>query len=427
MKKLESRIPPRILNSQFVILHFVALLAAGCGRKGPPLAPIVRVPAAPADFAAERRGNTVEITFKVPSTNTDDTRPANIERVDVYAYTGPETPSAADLVRRGSRIGTIDVKAPRDPNKTIDPDEPASDLEPLTGAGIDQGVVTELFEELTGDMLRPVNADAATASAPIEDGRPLLGPTPTAASRSYAAVGISTSGRAGSPSKPVAVPLVPAPETPAQSSIRYDENAVTVTWPSRGGAVIEPAISGDQVAGEGTVLASRPLGSSAPAMGFHVYEVGSERFETRLTTDPLNVNRFEDRRIEWGAHRCYTVRSVRTLGALSVESEPAPPACETLVDRFAPTAPKGLVAVPSESAISLIWDPATEKDWAGYLVLRRPAASGELSPVTPEPIQETTFTDKVAPGAAFIYAIQAVDKAGNKSAPSAESTPEVAR
>ena len=37
-----------------------------------------------------RRADAVELQFTVPSTNTDGTRPANIERVDVYGFAGPD-------------------------------------------------------------------------------------------------------------------------------------------------------------------------------------------------------------------------------------------------------------------------------------------------------------------------------------------------
>jgi Prokaryotic lipoprotein-attachment site len=80
----------RIPNSKFLILDFVlagSVLLLGCGRKGPPLPPFVRMPVAPGDLAAARRGDTVDIKFVVPSANTDETRPANVERIDVYALT----------------------------------------------------------------------------------------------------------------------------------------------------------------------------------------------------------------------------------------------------------------------------------------------------------------------------------------------------
>jgi hypothetical protein len=115
------------------------------------------------------------------------------------------------------------------------------------------------------------------------------------------------------------------------------------------------------------------------------------------------------------------VRAVATVGALSVESGEQPAKCVTLVDTFPPAAPKGLTGVASEAAISLIWEPNTEKDLAGYLVLRGvpPGDNVEtLAPVTPAPIQATIFNVAVQPGVRYVYAIVAVDKAGNRSGPS---------
>src|SRR5204863_405841 len=56
----------------------------------------------------------------------------------------------------------------------------------------------------------------------------------------------------------------------------------------------------------------------------------------------------------------------------------------------------------------------------------RGAAAEKPKPVTPKPIQETTFRDAVASGTRATYAIQAVDKAGNVSAMS-ETTEETSR
>jgi hypothetical protein len=177
----------------------------------------------------------------------------------------------------------------------------------------------------------------------------------------------------------------------------------------------------------GATLPSQPIGCDAPAVGYHVYEVASEQPETRLTDKPLAGSPFVDSRMTWNTERCYTVRTVHSIGALSVESEPAPPVCEKLIDTFPPAAPKGLVAVASEGAINLIWDANPERDLAGYLVLRAPASSKEFTTVTHEPLRDTTFTDKVPARTPFVYAIQAVDANGNRSASSAESPAESAR
>ena len=71
--------------------------------------------------------------------------------------------------------------------------------------------------------------------------------------------------------------------------------------------------------------------------------------------------------------------------------------------------------------ISLIWEPNAEKDLAGYIVLRGVEPAQTLEPITPEsaPIVETSFKDTVTPGIAYVYAVRAVDQAGNVSPVSA--------
>jgi hypothetical protein len=395
------------------------MLVTGCGRKGPPLPPFVRTPIAPGELSAARRGDSVDLKFVVPSSNTDQTRPANIERIDIYALTHTARVTDLDVITRGERIASVDVKAPRDPNRTIDPGEPASDLQPLVGTGLEQGASADVFEELT---LGVPAAPAAVDSNRPSDGRPLTGPSCQMPTRTYLAIGISTQGRRGQFSRQASVPLVTAPAALPQPSVKYDESGVTIAWQAAGAApgASEPA---------GARLASRPIGCSSPAVGYHVYEIAATppAPDRRLTDQPLAASPFVDSRMTWGAERCYTVRAVHSIGPLSVESGPAPPVCEKLTDTFPPAAPKGLVAVASEGAINLIWDASSDKDLAGYLVLRAPAATRQFSPVTPEPLHDTTFTDKVQPGVPFVYAVLAVDSNGNRSAPSGESPAESAR
>jgi hypothetical protein len=97
-----------------------------------------------------------------------------------------------------------------------------------------------------------------------------------------------------------------------------------------------------------------------------------------------------------------------------------------LVDTFPPAAPKGLQAVATEGVINLIWDANTEADLDGYILLRGIAPGGELASITPSPVRETAFRDPVPAGVRYVYALRAVDKAGNASQPS-ERLEEAAR
>ena len=90
----------------------VAVLASiGCGRKGPPLPPLLKMPAAPGEMRAERHASTVDVEFSVPTANTDGTRPANVSRIDVYALTADRAVNEADVIKFGTKIASLNVNS----------------------------------------------------------------------------------------------------------------------------------------------------------------------------------------------------------------------------------------------------------------------------------------------------------------------------
>lgn len=369
--------------SRLPVFVAVALSAwlSGCGKKGPPLPPLVRIPSPPVDFVAERRGLGVDVRFTLPASNSDSSRPANIQRVEVYALNGAEKLTENDVLKAGLRVGVVDVKAPRNLNDTVDADGPDSDVEALEGPGLDQGATAHVREILPGV------------------------PVANETTRTYVGVSITTRGRRGSVSTPVAVSLSPAPGAPAQPTVGYDETAISVEWP--------------------------PLSAHENAqVVYHVYDVTSPDSagtlavaagpaESRLSEMPLADTQYRDARVEWNRERCYAVRAVLTYGGLPVEGEASERRCVVLKDTFPPAPPTGVTAVASENAINLIWTPSPERDIAGYRVLRTIPPSSALTEVTSSTITESTFTDTVTPGVRYVYAVQAIDTAGNASEPSA--------
>ena len=67
-----------------LVCLFTTVLFWGCGKKGPPLAPLIRMPAPLTELAARRLGNEVYIGFTLPTADQDGTQPADLIRVDVY-------------------------------------------------------------------------------------------------------------------------------------------------------------------------------------------------------------------------------------------------------------------------------------------------------------------------------------------------------
>jgi hypothetical protein len=401
----------------------VVLLCVACGKKGPPLPPLVKLPVAPENLTAARRGNIVELQFTVPGTNTDGTRPANVSQAEVYAITAPPTVAPltdAQVLKFGTRVGSVPVKAPKNPNLTADADDPSDEVDAPEGPGLEQGSVARLEEPLTAEMLTPVKLpDDPQAPAIDQDeviARPLLGPAPTPIARTYAAFGTSTRGRKGPLSARVVVPLVPPPLPPSPPAISYDETAVTVTWrPISERSPVQAATGG---AGE-DVLPATQIGVTRPVIMYNVYDATAPASLVKLTKEPIAEPRYADGRIVWGEERCYAVRTAESVEGFAIESDASPATCKTLVDTFAPAAPKSVTGIPSEGAINLIWEPNAERDLAGYIVLRAAAPSETLEPITPAPIPETSLKDAVAAGVQYVYAVKAVDRAGNASPPSA--------
>lgn len=398
----------------------LALIAGGCGKKGAPLAPLVRMPAAVADLKARRLGSDVHLQFTIPAANVDGSGPADLDRIEVYAYTG-RPPNDAAILKDGTLVGTVQVRRPPPPQEEEDETAPPKPAPP-PGPGVDQGAEASVVETLTPaafELTSPRAGSAAGGSA-IDAGlalplwAPVVEPPPA---RLYAAVGINRKGRRGPLSPRATLTLVEPPPAPAAPEVTYAADAITVTWPKPDTRrpVQEPASD--------EMLASRSIGDAPPTRTYNIYDVtpaaagpapesGAPRPPTPLNDEPLAATTYGDSRLEFGVERCYRVRTVAMAGEVRVESAPSPAACVTPRDTFPPAAPASLAAVAAEGAISLIWEANTEKDLAGYLVLRGQAPGETLQTLTPAPIRESTYRDTtVQRGLRYVYVVVAVDTA----------------
>lgn len=440
--------PTRAAGRPAALLALVVLAATGgCGKKGPPLAPLVRVPSAP-EARAVRRGDHVAIQVRVPGGNADGSSPADVAGVEVYGYTG-ETPDEEAMRRDGTLVATIRVRPPVEepeegPAASSKPPRPPGSMKD----GFDQGDLVTVGETIgpaerevvvpsrkKKDEEPPAEPDLAYSPSagawvaiPPPLGPPVAGPE---ASRVYMAVGLTRKGRRGAFSAPLRVPLLPAPTPPAALAVRYDEKTITLTWeapPDVRRATLPPRSHAD-------LLDAKPLGMPSSAGTFNAFlappppgaeaaappaapQVAPGPAPTPLNTAPLAEPRFEEPVPGQVAQRCYQVTAVATYPAGAVQSEPSAPACAALTDTFPPAPPKGLAAVGGGGAISLIWERTEAADLAGYLVLRA-QGKGEPVALTAAPIAETTFRDEqVKPGVTYRYVVVAVDKAGNRSQPS---------
>lgn len=411
-----------------VLLLFVCLAALeACGKKGPPLPPLARIPNAPAEPRAVRVGEDVYLSFVVPSANVSGQTPADVGEIEVFAFTGYVAPAGPDPTRAAVRIGTYGVQpvlpAPPPPPEGA-PVPPPPPLPP----GFVQGATAVVRETLTPEAFEPTMVAAAAVVPPQEEDAatgagesppgPLVAPADAAPlKRFYIVVARGPRGRLSAPSTIVSVPLEGASDPPSDVRLDYTEAAMTVRWTSSPSAHAAPE------AADPSLLPSRPLRPLPQATTYHVFEVPrgappavdpyTLSFPEPLSPQPVAVPELAvPGPVRFGVERCFVVRPVDVAAGVPVLGLASEPGCVTPVDTFPPAPPQRLAAIAGLDAINLIWESNTEADLAGYLVLRGTAPGDTLQALTPTPIRETTYRDtSVKPGERYVYAVVAVDTA----------------
>jgi hypothetical protein len=187
-------------------------------------------------------------------------------------------------------------------------------------------------------------------------------------------------------------------------------------------------------------LPAKSLGFNSVATTYHVYDVtppanpvAADPYAITvpkpLTPAPVLDTEFVIKSPAFGTERCFEIRPVDQVFGTVVIGPASPRTCVTPKDTFPPAAPKNLAAIAGAGVINLIWDPNTESDLAGYLVLRGEAPGDTLQPVTKEPITTTSYRDEdVRVGTRYVYAVVAVDRATPSNAsPQSNRAEETAR
>ncbi len=498
---------PRSLRARRIAILTLALVASACGKKGPPLAPFVRVPAVVTSVTPQRVGGDVYLAFKIPETNADGQKPAAIAAIEVYAITSLAPPATEAQRELATLIATLPVRPmlaeiPVPANGSPPPPIP---LPP----GVDRGAAVVVKEALTPEtrvaVALPVETPAMVAPDPVAVEAPfgpLVAPAPaTMPRRHYFVIGKSARGRESVPSTPVSVPFDAGSSAPGTPVITSTATDMTITWPpspdARTSTWLLPSASARETSGElrrdlavaasGRVggppqdavganatpsntspkvlppLTAKSLGFNTEATRYHVYDVTSPSASARtesgelrrdlagaasgregglvpvdpdpfaiampapLTPAPVAETEFVIKGVTFDAERCFEVRPVDQVPGALVIGPASPKTCVIPKDSFPPAAPGSLAAIAGAGVINLIWDANAESDLAGYLVLRSEAPGDTLQRLTPEPVAVTSYRDEsVRPGTRYVYAVIAVDRAGNTS-PQSNRAEETAR
>ena len=329
----------------------LAAIALGCGMRGPPLAPLVIVPAQVASVSAERFDDQVFVSFQVPTENADGSAPADLDRVEVYALTtrpvdGRDVPPPFDdWFDAASLVATILVRSPdaTEPRRKSAEGPSGDDTSEVQGADV------TVVERLTPDTfvlqtLEDEDEDegAAEADADLVDepprASPLVGPAlPRPPRRTYVVRGVSRRGRGGSPSSRVSVPLTQAPDPPSAPTVTYTESEIELVWnpPATVRLPIQEPATDD-------VLAAKPIVESPTPSAFQIYDVTEDAAEAEvrrpqpLNSTPQSDTTHRETRITFGG-RAVLRRPNGRLGRWDGDSKPAIGAVLCHVRRHVPT------------------------------------------------------------------------------------------
>ncbi|HXB62343.1 MAG TPA: fibronectin type III domain-containing protein [Acidobacteriaceae bacterium] len=363
-------------NAALLSAAAVLLLLAGCASPGAPQPPSLHLPRPVNDLQAQRVGDSVQLRWTMPHDTTD----------------------GQELV--GQRTVAVCRRM---------------------GAG-----VCEQVQSLPETPAAKVTLEDVLPPAVVKASPELL---------TYEIEVMSTAGRSTGASDPAytASGAAPLPVNGLQSAVT--EQGVVLSWQQA------PEVS--MSAGTEILLRRERLHGATVASAYE--KSASQKNPLAPQREPdvqmLRVHADAggtlDASAVFGEQYAYTVQRVEKLvlagQSVEIRSEPSETVNVDVRDVFPPQAPQGLaVADPVRGAdgsyaIDLSWEANAEPDLAGYFVYRRDAGTQATAVrMNAQPLPAPAFHDaSLLTGHTYTYSVTAVDKSGNESKHSAESTEEV--
>jgi fibronectin type 3 domain-containing protein len=341
---------PRARRRLLALLLAVGALAA-CGKKGPPVAPELRVPVSPAALHGAVDERSIVVSWVAPGTRMDGTR---LREVALYKLYRREEAGAG----------------------------------PVKSAMLSSGRVVGYDEIAVIKTAAPAPAVVRGSSVTWIDQRALS----VGRRYVYVVTAEDAQGRTSAPSERLVVPFLAAPKAPRALRASPGDRRVSLTWEPPAALMDDSPVTGPLAY---IVLRGGTSGALAP-----------------ITPQPVAGTAFTDTAVDNDTDYRYAVRAVRVEGAVIASGETSPTVAVAPADTTPPSAPTALVAVPSGGAIRLAWNPSPEPDVAAYAVYRA-GGSGELVRIaTTLAGAGTVYTDRdVRAGTTYRYAVTALDRA----------------
>lgn len=340
----------------------VLLVCVFCGKKGPVLPPIVKVPKPIEGLNQAQIGDLLVLFWRLPTAYIDGS-PISEDTSVVLWYVEEERPSEGifpvvtlDFFRENAQIlGEISSKDY--PSYQVNPDQNPLDLSYSYQFGLDAiGKKRFIFSLVFQDERGRYSEFSGLVAA-----------------------------------EPVAVALSP----PEIQTDMY-EDKVEISWSAP----------------------DTNLDGSSPVnlVGYNIYRAQEDSKAKKLNPSVVTELKFEDRDFVFGQKYDYFVRATATSAPPFIESSDSEKITVVAKDSFAPLKPTGLVAIDGEDFVSLSWDLSRDADLANYNVWRRDLEASQYTLLTPEGVHENSYTDtEIELNQRYEYAVTAIDKQGNES------------
>ncbi|MEE4273214.1 MAG: lipoprotein [Thermoanaerobaculales bacterium] len=335
---------------------FVLTTLSGCGVKGPPMPPVIRVADPTRDLAVYQDDRHTVLSWSYPSSTTSGESLHDLESIQIW------------------RATLLEVEAPPPGEK---PSEKNLNRQLLLSNG-------EMIAELDDAGL-----EAATRGSLLEWRDDLEvwrrnNPSDEPQMLWYAVRSVCCRGReSGLSNIARLVPEIP-PAPPTEFAVTAEEDGIRLRWTPNGGipVLIERSPDTDRW---------RPLG-----------------------TRTIDADAWLDRTAAQGSGWNYRLRSVRTPeGGPRIVGPPGPAAGLFYPDIYPPPTPHDLVCLPEGTRVRLRWRAGEE----GLLHHIYRSTDGAETMVLVDDLDALQYEDLAPPPGTSVYEITAVDGAGNESAP----------
>lgn len=356
----------------FLIVINMLAIVGGCASPGEPLERKAPVPEAVKDLAAEQSGNSVVLTFNLP-TETVDRRPLRqIPAVEIYRDFEPSS-STPGPAAHPTLITTI----------------PSAMVSQYSNRGHFRYADSLSAGDFPGPSGQIARYSVRTRESPK---------------------------KSSEDSNAVSLHVYPTPGAIDNLKTEVTHGGIVLTWtaPQAASAGVAPTVNA-------YAIYRAPVASGASAAESQAAKLESPLMKIGESATPG----YQDSQTIFGDTYAYSVRSVTQYGDKSLESGDSNVAVVVDRDTFPPATPLGLVIVPipardgMPASLDLSWAISPEPDTAGYNVYRSDAGDGAGTRQNSSLLPVPAFRDiNIAPGRIYSYSVTAVDRSGNESSPS---------